>query len=70
MQLNTELAKFNKWSDLNKLSLNTAKTKYMMYYPPNKTITYPELKINNQTIECVKEFDFLGILLGANMKWL
>ena len=41
----------------------------MMYYPQNKNITYPELKINNQTIECVKEFDFLGILLDTNMKW-
>ena len=67
--LNNELSKFSKWLDLNKLSLNVAKTKYMLFSPPNKNITYPQLKINNRVIECVKEFDFLGVLLDANMKW-
>ncbi|MEO1211654.1 MAG: reverse transcriptase family protein [Cyanobacteria bacterium J06638_20] len=67
--INAELSKFSKWLDLNKLSLNISKTKYMLYHPASKNITPPQIKINNQTIDCVQEFDFLGVLLDSNLKW-
>ena len=68
-KINSELCKFSKWLDLNKLSLNISKTKCMLFHSPNRNIVEPHLKINGQAIEYVKEFNFLGILLDTNLKW-
>ena len=59
--MNTELFKINEWLEINKLSLNTAKTKYML-------CTRKE-KINNTNIENVEEFNFLGLTLDTHLNW-
>ena len=42
--INTELSHVNVWFKANKLSLNVAKTKFMVFYTSNKIVNYPKLK--------------------------
>ena len=60
--INGELLKVNEWLKINKLSLNAAKSKYMMFQKTNKTIQALDLKIDNLRIERVYEFNFLNKL--------
>ena len=53
--INAELTKLWEWLDANKLSLNIAKTKYMVFYTSKKNVIYPNLKVNNNSIERVTE---------------
>ena len=53
MQLNDELHKVSEWHLVNPLSLNTDKTKCMIFHQYNKIVEIPNVKINNVEIECV-----------------
>ena len=44
--INNELANIWKWLIANKLSLNTTKTKYMVFHTNQRNVTYPNLVIN------------------------
>ena len=54
---------------VNELSLNTKKTKYMIFHAMNKKIDdlIPEIKIDDISIERVSNFNFLGLTLNENM---
>ena len=67
--INLELDKISAWLKLNKLSLNIKKTKFMIFYQPQRTTPIPTLKIDNTLIECVNEFNFLGLVLDKNVNW-
>ena len=67
--MNAELFKINEWLEINKLSLNTAKTKYMLFHSYQKRIKTCVPKINNTNIEKVEEFNFLGLTLDTNLNW-
>ena len=67
--LNSELKLVSDWLKLNRLSLNTLKTKAMLFHTPQKPVTYPKLLINSQEIEFVKDFNYLGICIDENLKW-
>ena len=67
--LNSELDNINCWLASNKLSLNVSKTKYMIFHTNHKNVIYPDLNINNTTIERVVNFNFLRLLISANAKW-
>ena len=67
--LNSELKLVSDWLKLNRLSLNTLKTKAMLFHTPQKHVTYPKLIINSQEIEFVKDFNYLGICIDENSKW-
>ena len=54
--LNKELQK-NTWLACNKLSLNI-ETKLIIFHTKQRSITYPDLSINNTLIEKVKSFNF------------
>ena len=63
--MNAELFKINEWLEINKLSLNTAKTKYRPYVIPHdvegstrKGLRHLFPKFNNTNIEKVEEFFF------------
>ena len=60
--INNELAKIWEWLIANKLSLNTKKTKYMVFRTNPRNVAYPNLVINNIIIERVSHFNFLGIM--------
>jgi hypothetical protein len=67
--INNELGKYSEWFKLNKLSINTSKTKAMLFHMPQKTLQYPILSLDNDIIEYVREFNFLGIVIDENLNW-
>jgi hypothetical protein len=67
--INEELVNINNWMKANKLSLNKAKTKAMIYHTPQRRVIKPELKIENNNIEIVDQFNFLGIILDKHLNW-
>ena len=69
--LNRELSLVYEWLLLNKLSLNVKKTKFMLFHPYQKDVSnlVPVLKINQNEIERVDKFDFLGVTLDEHVNW-
>ena len=67
--INTELEKVHDWLKVNKLSLNISKTKFINFHSPQQNIIIPHLYIDNTYIECVKNFNFLGIYFTQHMSW-
>ena len=67
--INAELTKLWEWLGANKLSLNIAETKYMVLYTSKRNVIYSNLKVNNNSIERVTEFNFLGVILHSDMTW-
>ena len=67
--INLELERVCTWLKLNKLSLNIKKNKFMLFYKPLKQTTIPVLKIDNVILECVNDFNFLGLFLDKHMSW-
>ena len=67
--INRELLKVYEWLGANKLSLNVAKTKFMVFHTSNRLVRYPNLLINGRPIERVSQFNFLGLILQSNMSW-
>ena len=66
--INDELEKISYWLLVNKLSLNKLKSKFMLFHQPQKCVTIPKLKINNTLIECVDEFNYLGLIINKHLK--
>ena len=61
IMINIELSKISDLLAVNKLSLNIAKTKFMLFHNYQKTINeddIPHLTINDTIIERVTEFNF------------
>ena len=46
VNINNELSKISEWLEVNKLSLNTKKTKAMIFQMPEKQATTPKLEID------------------------
>ena len=71
--VNKELININIWFQANKLSLNTKKTKFVLFHKPRTKVklplSLPVLKINNVTIERVKALKFLGVIIDENITW-
>ena len=68
--LNNELQRVYSWLNANKLSLNVRKTKYMTFRKYEKNhIGKLNLRISNDTIEHVNEFNFLGLHLNSKLNW-
>ena len=69
--INAELVEMSDWIFSNKLSQNAPKTKYMLFHFPQRRITDIELsfKINDQRIDRVHEFNFLGTIIHETLEW-
>ena len=69
--LNHEFSLVCTWLNINKLSLNINKTKFMIFHPYQKEVSHltPCLKIIDTVIENVKGFNFLGVYLDSHMIW-
>ena len=63
---NMELSNVSQWLAANKLSLNVAKTKFIVFHMHQKAVTYPDLYLNGNKIERVTQFNYLGLILQAN----
>ena len=68
--LNHELNNIYNWLTKNKLSLNVNKTKAMTFrLKKNNQVVNLNLKINNNQIENVNTFNFLGLTINSQLKW-
>ena len=67
--INIELKKVYDRLKVNKLSLNISKTKFIIFHSPQQNVTIPLLYVDNTHIECVKNFNFLGIYFNQHMSW-
>ena len=68
-ELNEEILKVYCWLLSKKLTLNTAKSKFMIFFKNPKVIPRVNFKIGGNTIEQVAEFNFLGINIDQNITW-
>ena len=61
--INSELNDIFVWLCVNRLALNVKKTKYMIFHYRQRDIRnlIPSLIINNELVERVTEFNFLGL---------
>ena len=69
VNINNELSKISEWLKVNKLSLNTKKTKAMIFHMPQKQVTAPTLEIDETSIEFVNSFNYLGITIDKHLSW-
>ena len=68
IEINSELEKVNTWLKLNKLAINVDKSK-RMFFLRRRAITPLKFSLNNRTIDVVHNYNYLGIMLDANMSW-
>ena len=68
IEINSELEKVNTWLKLNKLAINVDKSK-CMFFQKRRSITPLKFLMNNRAIDVVHNFNYLGIILDANMSW-
>ena len=68
-ELNREISKVNTWLLSNKLLLNVAKSKFMIFFKHPRTIPKLSISINGNPVEQVTNFNFLGITLDQNITW-
>ena len=68
-QINDKLKRANMWLKLNKLTLNTTKTKSMVVHRKHKQIEPLHFSIDGEVIENVSSFNFLGITLDESLTW-
>ena len=64
-----ELQKICKWLDLNKLSLNVTKSKFMLFYMPQRVAPLLHFDLNESPIEYVHEFNFLCFTLDSSLSF-
>ena len=71
--MNSEFQNINEWFISKKLSLNSKKTKFLIFYKGNRRDDLPrklqKLFVNNQVIKRQSSIKFLGILLDENLSW-
>lgn len=69
-QAQDDLEVLHTWLQTNLLTINTAKTNYIIFTAKNKTIkNYKPLTINDQPINEVKEEKYLGLILDSQLSW-
>ena len=68
-ELNEEMSKIYCWLLSNNLTLNTAKSIFMIFFKYPKITPRLNLKIAGNVIKQVAEFNFLGIDIDQNITW-
>ena len=67
--LNEELAKLNIWLNANKLTINIAKSHYMVFHRGRRKSNICNPILNNVSLERVQCTKFLGIIIDDGLKW-
>ena len=65
-QINDELKRVNIWLKLNKLTLNTTKTKSILFHRKQNILHF---SIDGEVIENVSSFNCFGITLDEGLIW-
>ena len=68
LSISNELQKICKWLDLNKLHINVAKSKFMLFHMPQKVIPQLHISLNGSAIDYVTELIFFRINCNLNFK--
>ena len=69
---NTDLAILADWFKSNKLSLNSDKTKYMIFLPANRHTTlgpHQQVSLCGSSLNRVSQVKFLGVILDDHLTW-
>jgi len=66
--VNDEMSKVNRWLCANKLSLNAAKSKVMLFRKKSLDIV-PPVKFRDVKLDVVESFKFLGVTLDADLSF-
>ena len=70
---NSILERFTQYFQVNKLSINSDKTKYIIYIPRNKKsgISHRKVSItmNGKILEQVNSIKFLGVIINKSLNW-
>ena len=68
--VNKELRKLDTWLIINRLSLNIAKTNFLIFHPYNKPINQRiTLKINKKAISESECIEYLGVMVDSTLTW-
>ena len=68
--LQMEMNKITTWLNVNRLSLNSAKTKLILFRSRNKKSKHElKISINNESIKRVEKITFLGIVIDEFLTW-
>ena len=71
--MNRDLQNINEWFISLNLSLNSKKTKFLIFYKANRRddlpLVLPKLFVNNQVRKRQSSIKFLGILSDENLPW-
>ena len=68
--LQTEMNKIPYWLNVSKLSLNTTKTKLILFRSRNKKFKHDlKISINEENIKQVQNINFLGIVIDEFLTW-
>ena len=68
--MSCELSKISEWLKINKLSLNVAKTNYILFRPRQKPITVSDtITLDNIAVQQVEVTKVLGVLLDQHLPW-
>lgn len=65
----TELRKIYHWTKINSLSLNIAKTSYIMFQNRSVHHEFPPVTIAENTLNRVEYTKFLGVYIDENINW-
>ena len=72
LAMSNDLTRIKEWLLANKLSLNVAKTEFMLIgsdYKINNLVTRPIIKIDQTKIKQVFKIRVLGVDIDTNFKW-
>ena len=65
-----ELDKISNWLNVNKLSINISKTKFIVFRSSKKNQNYDTtILLNNENIEQAKTTTFLGVIIDEHLTW-
>jgi len=69
--VNREMISISQWFNVNKLSINVAKTKYIVFHQKGRSVDCENLhiSINDNRIENVCSMKFLGVIIDQNLSW-
>ena len=68
--INKEIHKITTWLPSNKLRLNVSKSKFMTFFKHPKVTPKLNISVNDNQIDQVDEFNFLGITIDQSVTWV
>ena len=68
--INAELVHVKTWLSANKLSLNIAKSNFVIFHPPQKKKTFNiRLSVNDKPLKEEPYIQYLGVMLDSHLNW-